>query len=187
MTLAAVLVLVCPAASAVNRPVSAGEHSARHPAQAGQAVRRAPAETCRSARKAVVWYRARARSWAHKMGQPGPRHGSFELGCPAVRKAASFWRAKAALNRRRYERWAHDYAWWLWLPAKWVRIARCETGVRWDWTQPSYISAFGIYRSSWYAFGGSHWTGHNTPREQFEVASRIHARYGWSAWGCGGA
>jgi hypothetical protein len=102
--------------------------------------------------------------------------------CP--RYLAKLYRAKAHAARLRFE---HEYAWWRWLPAKFRRVGTCETGLRFDWTQPSYISAFGIYRGSWYAFGGSRWTGRNSPREQYEVADAIRARYGWGAWGCGGA
>lgn len=115
--------------------------------------------------------------------------------CPRVRHLAVVARTRARHAHRVYLRWWREYAWWDWMPAKFYRVARCETGARWDWDSRQfdaqghyvggYVSAFGIY---WPAYESiRHWTGHNTPREQYNVAASIQSRYGWGAWGCGGA
>jgi len=136
--------------------------------------------------------------------KPGPLATTGEnaarkpLPCP--RYLASRWRSKAHAARRAYERWAHyHYAWRDWLPAKWYRIARCETGVRWDWDSGSYVSAFGIYRDGYaddaHRIGQLSWDETKrrlgrlpTPREQFNAAlSHYNAHGGFSGWGCRGA
>ena len=140
---------------------------------------------CPYARLMLKQHTREAAQWAHKLGQVWrPVNGSGPRAtCAQVRRASGrAARARVALRSR----WNYLYAWWTWLPDKWQRLGRCETGLRFDWTQPSYISSFGIYRGTWYTFGGSTWTGRNTPREQYAVALRIHARYGYGAWGCGG-
>jgi hypothetical protein len=103
-------------------------------------------------------------------------------------------RSKAHAARLEYRRWRkaweHEYAWWLWLPEKFQRVGRCETGGtsgasaagNWRWDSGTYVSAFGIIRAAFPT-----WNGRNTPREQYEVAASIQRRYGWGAWGCGGA
>lgn len=95
---------------------------------------------------------------------------------------------------------AWQYRWRVWLPDKWQRIGACETGYGkrpgdFTWDSGRYISAFGIYRPSWYAFGGPHWPTRDelsrnpglhlpTPWQQYQVGLRIWRRYGFSGWGC---
>ena len=126
-----------------------------------------------SARKAVAFYQARVRYWAHKMGAVAPRARTtasegarpaknrprqFEpAACP--RYLARVFRAKAHAARVRYEAWReYNFHWQAWLPAKHQRVAACETGhqggsgpggSRWDWDSGSYVSAFGIYRDGY--------------------------------------
>lgn len=148
--------------------------------------RRPDSETCRDARRGLRWYRAAERKWRSKMGaetRTRPRSAGYL--CPRLRLLAKHARQAAHRARLAYKRWSYSWEWQRWLPAKFYRVARCETGVRWDWDSGTYVSAFGIIRVAYEQF--HHWTGHNTPREQYEVAERIRARYGWSAWGCGGA
>lgn len=116
-------------------------------------------------------------------------------------------RAKAYATRSRTERWLVDhYAWERWLPDKWRRVGRCETGGtpgasaagNWAWDSGTYVSAFGIIRSGYADFarelGLRSWDDTRrelgrlpTPREQWLVADRLQRRYGFGAWGCGGA
>lgn len=100
---------------------------------------------------------------------------------------AKVWTAKSLAHARL----VHDWQWRLWLPAKFYRVARCETGVRWDWDSGTYVSAFGIVRVAYDQFArelGLHtWDGHRSPWEQYRVADAIQKRYSWSAWGCGRA
>lgn len=73
------------------------------------------------------------------------------------------------------------------MPAKWVRIANCETGIRFDWDSGAYQGAFGFAVSSWDAFrppGFPSEAYEASPRQQFIVAERIRARFGYSGWGC---
>lgn len=143
-----------------------------------------------TARKAVKFYSARVRYWTQKMGAAEPNSRAWTTSrCP--RYLARVLRAKAYGLRTAYADWyEHEYAWWHWLPDKFRRVGHCETGGtpgataagNWSWDSGRYVSAFGIIRA---AFPG--WNGHNTPREQYEVAAAIQARYGWGAWGCGGA
>jgi hypothetical protein len=108
-------------------------------------------------------------------------------------------RAHSALLALRL-RYRFEYDWRRWLPDKFARVGACETGYgqrpgSWTWDTRQfdaqghfvggYVSAFGIYAPAYEAF--HRWTGLNTPREQYEVAAAIHERYGWGAWGCGGA
>ena len=144
-------------------------------------------ESCGDAKRGLRFYRRQERRWRTKMGaaQPAkyrPSRESRMTACPRVRHLAAVARTRARHAHRVYLRWWREYAWQDWLPAKFYRVARCETGVDWTFDSGTYVSAFGIIRV---AFPG--WNGHNTPREQYEVADSIRARYGWSAWGCGGA
>ena len=81
--------------------------------------------------------------------------------------------------------WQHQ--WHKWLPPVWQRIAKCETGLNWKHRTRDYQGAFGIYRGSWDAF---RYRGYPTeaylatPWQQYRVALRIHARYGFTGWGC---
>jgi hypothetical protein len=115
--------------------------------------------------------------------------------CP--RYLARLWRSKAHAARLEFERWhRYHYAWREWLPAKWVRIARCETGLRWNWNSGTYQGAFGFYYGSWDAFMPQaarkarpypSEAYEATPRQQYEVALAIWRRYEFSGWGCRGA
>jgi hypothetical protein len=147
-------------------------------------------EKCPDARKAVRFYGRKLGEWRVKMGAGSSQRASQPappgLRCPHVRRLAHTLQRKAHDARVRYQDWHyHEYRWDHWLPAKFYRVARCETGVRWDWDSGTYVSAFGIIRVAyeWY----HPWTGHNSPREQYEVAAAIQRRFGWGAWGCGGA
>lgn len=162
----------------------------------------AAAPACTDARKGLRYYRRQTAFLRSKMGQESPRlsSGASPAGsCPAIRNQAKRWRTKARNARLRYERWhTWHYAWWKWLPEKFARVGACETGYgrrpgNWAWDSGTYVSAFGIYRPAYaqfaHATGTPSWDapGHRTPREQFIVASAIQARFGWGAWGCGGA
>lgn len=164
---------------------------------------------CTSARRAYRWYVSWEREWRQRMGAgpPGgaqvrrerPDNAPATVGkqpgrsCSWIRRAASLRRARARQARRAYERW-FAYAWEAWLPAKFKRVAICETGYngapRWDWDSGVYVSAFGIIRSAYRDFahqlGLRSWdeSGIRSPREQYRVAAAIQARYSWNAWGC---
>ncbi len=149
-------------------------------------------EKC-SASKEVAYYRSRLNYWAQKMGAGSGR--GYRLGrthrpaCP--RYLAHALQRKAHAARLAYLRWHRDqYEWWHWLPDKFARVGACETGYgkkpgNFHWDSGTYVSFAGIYRPAYEAY--HLWTGRNTPREQFEVAAAIQARFGWGAWGCGGA
>lgn len=146
-----------------------------------------PARHC-TARAAVRFYRGRIAYWLDKMGARTPRPAGYKA-CP--RYLASVLRRKAYGLREAYTRWwEHEWHWQAWLPEKFRRVGHCETGGtpgataagNWRWDSGAYVSAFGIIRGAFPT-----WNGRNTPREQYEVAARIQAMYGWSAWGCGGA
>lgn len=78
-----------------------------------------------------------------------------------------------------------------WLPAKWYRLARCETGMRWRWgsqfAHPIYGGAFGIYIPTWQMYarpGEPRYPWNASPRLQLVVARRIAARHTMYSWGC---
>ena len=89
-----------------------------------------------------------------------------------------------------------QWKWRVWLPDKWRRIATCETpitvnGVRqmnWRHSNSSYQGAFGFAISSWDGFKPVAWWPDEawmaTPWQQYRTALAIHARYGFSGWGC---
>ena len=142
-----------------------------------------------SSRKAVKFYAGRIAYWRDKMGAGADQPGVRRHLCP--RYLAHVLQRKAYGLRKEYARWVeHEYHWWKWLPAKYQRVGRCETGGtvgasaagNWHWDSGTYVSAFGFIRAAFPT-----WNGHNTPREQYQVAASIQARYGWGAWGCGGA
>jgi Tfp pilus assembly protein PilV len=155
-------------------------------------------ETCRNARNGYRYYLAAEKRWRQKMGRGSVSSTSANssdkahprFSCSWTRRAASLVRARAHSAKLAYYRWRDEWAWRAWLPAKWYRIARCETGVRWDWDSGTYVSAFGIYRPAYAQFAGyigqRSWDapGVRTPREQFGVALAIWRRYGFSGWGC---
>lgn len=69
----------------------------------------------------------------------------------------------------------------------WQRIARCETGMRWNWNSGTYQGGFGMARTTWDAFRYRGYPSEAylaTPWQQYRVALRIHARYGFTGWGC---
>lgn len=75
------------------------------------------------------------------------------------------------------------------MPAVLRRIGVCETGLRWDWSQPDYATAFGIHRAAWsdyrrYVPGAPRRPEQATPAQQVAVALAIARRVGYSAWGC---
>ena len=86
-----------------------------------------------------------------------------------------------------------QWKWEKWLPDKWQRIGACETGYgkrpgRWDWNSGAYQGAFGFAVSSWDQFKPVSWWPSEaylaTPWQQYRTALAIHARYGFSGWGC---
>jgi hypothetical protein len=98
--------------------------------------------------------------------------------CPAQARSAN------------HDRHWYQWAWQDWLPAKWQRIARCETGINWRWNSGTYQGAFGFYYGTWDNFRPSRYPSEAylaNPRQQYTVALRVYARYGYGAWGCGGA
>lgn len=117
--------------------------------------------------------------------------------------AARSWTARELAEAR--SQW--ESRWDLWLPDKFARVGACETGYgkkpgNWHWDSGTYVSPFGIIRSAYNSFAhslgylgwddldpGTHQRhGLNAPPyEQYRVAAAIQARYGWGAWGCGGA
>jgi len=181
------------------------EATAHSRTQNQTAVRVTAPDKCPSARRAVIYYGRRLTQWRAKMGVPArtaARQSSAvtsRLGCP--RYLAHVLQRKARAARLAYERWyEHEWHWQAWLPDKFARLGACETGYgkrpglwTWDTRQfdaqghfvGGYVSAFGIYAPAYEAY--HRWTGRNTPREQYEVAAAIQARFGWGAWGCGGA
>jgi hypothetical protein len=112
------------------------------------------------------------------------------MSCNWVRRAASLVRTRAHSARLAYYRWRDEWNWRAWLPAKWYRIARCETGVRWDWDSGRYQGAFGFWYGTWDAYkprGAPSEAFLATPREQYEAALNVYRAVGYEAWGCGGA
>jgi hypothetical protein len=149
-----------------------------------------PSARCPSAHKAVRFYAERVAYWRLKMHKWAVLATSLpQHGCP--RHLAHVLQRKAHAARLAYHRWhRYQFEWWRWMPDKFQRVGACETGYgkrpgRFDWDSGTYVSFAGIYRPAYEAY--HRWTGHNTPREQYEVASAIQARFGWGAWGCGGA
>ncbi len=91
-------------------------------------------------------------------------------------------KCQAVLDRRAFE-----WNWQAWLPDKWRRIAICETGLNWQHYNSSYEGAFGFATSSWDAFKPAGYPDHAnqaSPWQQYQVALRIYARFGFSGWGC---
>lgn len=84
--------------------------------------------------------------------------------------------------------------WWVWLPDKWRRVARCETHLDFRFHNRDYVSAFGISRRAYdedaRVMGAPRWDDEHipTPWHQFRAALghyRLHS--GFSGWGCRGA
>ena len=79
---------------------------------------------------------------------------------------------------------------WHWQKAE--RVARCETAGNWQhYPNGRYIGGLGMYRST-YGIGQAK-TGYRWPHEgatkaeQIAVGYIVAQRFGWRAWGCGGA
>jgi Transglycosylase-like domain len=85
-----------------------------------------------------------------------------------------------------------QYRWQVWLPDKWQRIGACETGYGkrpgdWKWNSGTYQGAFGFHKDSWDRFRPKGYPSEAylaTPWQQYRVALRIYARYGFTGWGC---
>ena len=82
--------------------------------------------------------------------------------------------------------------WQAWLPANWVAVARCETGINWSHYNSSYRSAFGISTREYDADarykGVRGWFAGPkppTPWEQYQAALGHYERFG-DGWGCPG-
>ncbi len=96
------------------------------------------------------------------------------------------WRACTYILRERARQWD----WQAWLPAKWQRIAQCETQTNWQHYNSSYEGAFGFATASWDNFKPAGYPDHASqasPWQQYQVALAIWRRYGFSGWGCRGA
>jgi hypothetical protein len=157
----------------------------------------ARSEHCPSAHQAVRFYERRLNEWRTKMGAGAgtpvaARRAETQDSCP--RYLAHVLQRKAHAARRAYGRWVeYHWHWKAWLPAKWQRIAICETGLNWRHSNSSYEGAFGFALQSWDSFVGSADPKAGpypanaylaTPRQQYEVALAIYRRYGLSGWGC---
>jgi Transglycosylase-like domain len=153
---------------------------------------------CSSARRGLRYYRGVVSDYRARMGRDtsaavttvGERQGRQSRPCSVIRRAAKFWQGKAIEWRKRYESWRDEWDWRAWLPAKWYRIARCETGVRWDWNSGTYQGAFGFWYGTWDAYkprGAPSEAYLATPRQQYLAALNVYAAHGYGAWGCGSA
>lgn len=77
-----------------------------------------------------------------------------------------------------------------WMPAVWQRLAQCESGANppnWRHDSGTYTGAFGFYIGSWQDYrypGYPARASQATPWQQYRVALRIHARFGFTGWGC---
>ena len=190
-----------PLASQVSGATDSAAGSLTSPRQARESTAspRVAPEKCPSARHGLRFYQQRYSYWRSRAQRGSAVLVTHSGSCVRVRRLAELWRGKARTARRSFLAWHREqFEWWLWLPDKFARVGACETGYgrkpgRWDWDSGTYVSAFGIYRAAYAQFaratGTPTWDepGARTPREQFIVASAIQARYGWSAWGCGGA
>jgi hypothetical protein len=76
--------------------------------------------------------------------------------------------------------------------SRWDRIARCESGGRWDYppvtnSTGTYSGGLMIWTKAWIAYGGQEFAGQAwqaSKAEQIVVAERILADRGWQAWDC---
>lgn len=88
----------------------------------------------------------------------------------------------AALTERK-----RQWNWQAWLPPVWRAIGMCETQLNWQHNSGTYQGAFGFYHGSWDAFRPPGYPSEAylaSPWQQYQVALRIHARYGFTGWGC---
>lgn len=86
------------------------------------------------------------------------------------------------------QKWQYRYH--VWMPPVWQRLAQCESGANppnWKHDSGTYTGAFGFYIGSWQQFKRPQdpaRASQATPWAQWRVALRIHARYGFTGWGC---
>jgi len=136
-----------------------------------------------------------ARSVTVRLDWLQQREKVHRFGCRHPQVERSSWHCKALVWTSREYREAraeYEYNWRLWLPDKYARIGACETGFgkrpgRWDWNSGPYQGAFGFAVSSWDQFrlpGYPPEAYQASPWQQYQVALAIHARYGFSGWGC---
>lgn len=67
------------------------------------------------------------------------------------------------------------------------RVARCETGGRWDHQSTDFDGGLGIYHPNWISDGGRQFAewGSQATREQQILVGRVHVdRFGTNGWGC---
>ena len=72
------------------------------------------------------------------------------------------------------------------------RVSVCETGGNWQhYPNGTYIGGMGMFRQTYgigQAVTGYRWVSEGaTKQEQIAVAHIVAQKFGWSAWGCGGA
>lgn len=105
----------------------------------------------------------------------------------AVLSIVVFSATSAIAAPRPASKQAWQYRWQVWLPPVWQRIARCETGTNWKHDSGTYQGAFGFYHGSWDQFNTFGYPSEAylaTPWQQYRVARAIHARFGFTGWGC---
>lgn len=96
----------------------------------------------------------------------------------------------AAIARVPASQQAWQWRYTVWMPQVWQRLAQCESGSNppnWRHDSGEYVGAFGFYIGSWQRFkyaGYPARASQATPWQQWRVALRIHARFGFSGWGC---
>jgi resuscitation-promoting factor RpfA len=65
----------------------------------------------------------------------------------------------------------------------WDRIAKCESGGRWNTsTGNGYYGGLQFSRSTWKAYGGSGMPHKASKSQQIKVAERVLKAQGWRAW-----
>lgn len=85
---------------------------------------------------------------------------------------------------------AWQYKYKVWMPGVWQRLAQCESGHNppdWRHDSGTYTGAFGFHIDSWRRFKRDRDPDRAslaTPWAQWQVALRIHDRYGFTGWGC---
>lgn len=72
------------------------------------------------------------------------------------------------------------------------RVSICETGGNWQhYPNGNYIGGMGMFRQTYgigQAVTGYRWVSEGaTKQEQIAIAHIVAQKFGWSAWGCGGA
>lgn len=126
-----------------------------------------------------------------------------QLGVARTRASTSPWslpkshRYRTWVLRRWSLRWGNcleslqevqrQWDWQAWLPPVWRAIGMCETQLNWQHNSGTYQGAFGFATGSWDAFRPPGYPSEAylaSPWQQYQVALRIYARYGFSGWGC---